>query len=321
MARNTITTEDFVRRAISVHGAVYDYGRTLYSGTKNKVEVICPTHGSFWVTPNNHITNKSGCPACARSKSGDTQRVAASVSFVEECKAVHSDKYTYEKTQYQNAHTKVIVTCPIHGDFLIAPYSHRQGQGCKKCGIISRNAKNTLTTSTFIDKSNDIHKNRYVYDYVVYTTSKTKVQIICPDHGPFMQRPTQHMRGEGCPECGRQNWFAEQGGYCARYFDENPEERNRTGVLYLIRFSSPTEEFYKIGITTQSVKHRFHWGYTAYNLDVIAEHHMSIYDAWVKEQHIINAFKDQRYVPTIKIGGYTECFTNRVDVKYIQSLM
>lgn len=77
----------------------------------------------------------------------------------------------------------------------------------------------------------------------------------------------------------------------------------------------------KIGITTQSIKQRFHWGYTAYNLDVIAEHHMSIHDAWVKEQHIINAFKDQRYVPTIKIGGYTECFTNRVDVKYIQSLM
>lgn len=321
MSRKPITTEDFIARARATHGDMYDYSRVVYSGTKTKVEVTCPTHGSFLVTPNNHLTNKSGCPTCAHAKLGDTQRAAASQTFVADCVAAHGNKYTYTRSQYQNAHTKVIVTCPQHGDFLIAPYSHRQGQGCKECGVITRNAKNTLTTHCFIDRANVIHNNKYVYDYVVYVSAKTKVQIICPEHGPFLQRPSQHMRGEGCPDCGRYNWFAEQGGYSARYFDENPKERERPGMLYLIRFSSPTEEFYKIGITTQTIKQRFHWGYDAYHLDVISEHHMSIYEAWTKEQHIVRFFKEHRYIPMIKIGGYTECLSKRVDVEAVQRLL
>lgn len=53
--------------------------------------------------------------------------------FIAEAKAVHGDKYDYSKTQYLTNREKVLVTCPIHGDFLQYPKDHLNGRGCKKC--------------------------------------------------------------------------------------------------------------------------------------------------------------------------------------------
>eukprot|EP01084_Bolivina_argentea_P114354 203603_1 len=57
-------------------------------------------------------------------------------------------------------------------------------------------------TKKFIEKSNLVHNNFYDYSKVNYTNNTTKVKIKCPNHGEFMQRPKQHLRGEGCKECG-----------------------------------------------------------------------------------------------------------------------
>lgn len=58
-----------------------------------------------------------------------------------------------------------------------------------------------LTTEEFILRSNKIHKNKYDYSNVVYKNGKSKVEIICPLHGLFNQRPYNHSIGEGCPSC------------------------------------------------------------------------------------------------------------------------
>jgi hypothetical protein len=39
------------------------------------------------------------------------------------------------------------------------------------------------------------------YSKVVYINTRTPVEIICPKHGSFWQRPTNHMSGKGCPRC------------------------------------------------------------------------------------------------------------------------
>ena len=48
-----------------------------------------------------------------------------------------------------------------------------------------------------------IHGDKYDYDKVNYINSKTKVEIICSEHGSFLQRPMDHKNGTGCPECGK----------------------------------------------------------------------------------------------------------------------
>ena len=44
-------------------------------------------------------------------------------------------------------------------------------------------------TENFIIKANEIHGNIYDYSLAEYVNSKTKVKIICPEHGIFEQRP------------------------------------------------------------------------------------------------------------------------------------
>ena len=46
-----------------------------------------------------------------------------------------------------------------------------------------------LTTEEFIEKSKEVHNEKYDYSKVNYINNRTKVCIICPIHGEFLQRP------------------------------------------------------------------------------------------------------------------------------------
>lgn len=310
-------TTKFIDRAKSVHGDTYIYSNAIYQTCKTKIEVMCPSHGSFFVTPNNHVTNKSGCPKCQVSKRQQIVQSRESHTFVEECNKIHKCKYDYVKTVYTNAHAHVTITCPTHGDFGMVAYTHKQGGNCPRCArdVIAKH--NALTQQEFVDRANTVHNGTYVYDYVEYHNMKTKVQIVCPVHGPFFQRPGSHIRGEGCPTCGRKSWFAEQGGYSQRMFDVNPHMKTEPGILYVVEFFSTTERFYKIGLTKRSIKDRFHWGYNDYTMRIISEHSTTLYKAWVVEQSILDLMKSNRYFPSIKIGGFTECMSEHIDIAYL----
>ena len=54
---------------------------------------------------------------------------------------------------------------------------------------------------SFITKAKIKHGNKYDYSKVEYINSKTKVCIICPEHGEFWQTPKSHLKGDGCPIC------------------------------------------------------------------------------------------------------------------------
>jgi hypothetical protein len=63
-----VTEKQFIERARKIHGKKYDYSRVIYTGISNKVEIICPKHGSFFQEPNVHINMKCNCPECNVSK-------------------------------------------------------------------------------------------------------------------------------------------------------------------------------------------------------------------------------------------------------------
>lgn len=121
--------------------------------------------------------------------------------YIERCKKVHNNFYDYSRTNYIKSSEKINVICPIHGEFSIRADHHIQGTGCKYCGRDSRKLKISLGNSKFIEKSNKVHNNKYDYSKVNYVNSYTKVCIICPIHGEFLQTPVHHLDGEGCPKC------------------------------------------------------------------------------------------------------------------------
>jgi len=59
-----------------------------------------------------------------------------------------------------------------------------------------------FTTDIFIKRAKEIHGERYDYSLVKYTNAKTRVKIICSEHGMFEQIPYNHLSGKGCKECG-----------------------------------------------------------------------------------------------------------------------
>lgn len=62
--------------------------------------------------------------------------------------------------------------------------------------------KKKLTQKQFIQKANQVHKDKYDYSEVKYVNSKTEIIIICPIHGNFSQTPNVHLQGSGCKKCG-----------------------------------------------------------------------------------------------------------------------
>jgi hypothetical protein len=59
-----------------------------------------------------------------------------------------------------------------------------------------------LTIENFIHKAKNIHGDKYDYSLVCYKNNRTKITIICPNHGEFEQRPYNHLSGHGCVKCG-----------------------------------------------------------------------------------------------------------------------
>lgn len=183
------TTEEFIADARKVHGDKYDYSKSEYRGSDSKVCVICPTHGEFWPTANNHIRG-SGCPQCVG-------RTVTKERFIEKAREVHGDKYDYSKVEYVNSMTPVTIICPNHGEFMLTPTSHLCGNGCSEC---SGNVR--LTTERFIRKARELYGDKYDYSKAqVVGNNKTKVCVICRTHGEFWVSPNAHLRGSECPTC------------------------------------------------------------------------------------------------------------------------
>ncbi len=54
-------------------------------------------------------------------------------NFINRANKIHDNKYNYSKSEYILSHSKVIIICIAHGEFLQMPYDHLNGKGCPKC--------------------------------------------------------------------------------------------------------------------------------------------------------------------------------------------
>lgn len=116
--------------------------------------------------------------------------------FIEKSKMKHGDRYDYCKTNYISARSPVNIICQEHGVFTQNANDHMNGYGCPHCGGTVK-----LTSGTVVEKFKAVHGDKYDYSGVVYKNAKSKVSIICRQHGEFKQIAHSHMNGHGCPEC------------------------------------------------------------------------------------------------------------------------
>lgn len=99
--------DDFINKAIKIHGNNFDYTQVKYINESTKIKIkcnICLT--IFEQTPGGHIHHEHKCKQCAINNQTKTLE-----QFIKEAKLVHGDKYDYSLTEYINAYTKVKIIC------------------------------------------------------------------------------------------------------------------------------------------------------------------------------------------------------------------
>jgi len=125
---NKITNiNEFLMKAHEIHGDKYDYSKVDFKLMRDKIIIICSKHGEFEQQLDSHLIGR-GCPKCAKNLKKTEKE------FITKAHQVHGNQYDYSKAKYVNSKTKVIIICPIHGEFKQDPGNHLIGKTkCPKC--------------------------------------------------------------------------------------------------------------------------------------------------------------------------------------------
>lgn len=134
--------EEFIERAIKIHEERYSYALVDYIRSNINIQIVCNSCGSiFQQTPTTHLKSKRCCPTC-RFKWQSDSLLSNTEEFIDKANKKYKGFFNYSKTVYVNSRTKVIITCPIHGDFKQTPNGHLSAKyGCKQCNLDSHKGK------------------------------------------------------------------------------------------------------------------------------------------------------------------------------------
>jgi len=202
--KHQYSTEEFIKKAVTIHGKKFTYDNSIYVNSKTKIKIICnKCQKTFEQKPYLHLTVKNSCPYCERL----TLKKVELGELLTKFKSVHGDRYDYSLIDRDiliniNKETKIDIICKKHGVFTTTINIHKNGSNCPKCAIeknIDKRAK--IGKVAFVKSAKEIHCGKYDYSLVNYKNNNTKVKIICPEHGVFEQTPAGHLRGGSCTKC------------------------------------------------------------------------------------------------------------------------
>lgn len=182
---------------------------------------------------------------------------------------------------------------------------------CQSCSAKVIAEQNRLKAKeTFIQKAKEIHGNKYDYSSTNYIKNQIKVEIFCNQcKNVFTQRPADHKRGVGCPNC------KTKGGWS--YTDwVKAAPKNAEFKVYIIECWNDEEHFIKIGRTFNTLIRRFagtsNMNYEWKLLKEFIGSPKYIYDL---ETQLHQKYKDMKYRPQNHFHGITECYSMELKEK------
>lgn len=316
---NQSNTKRFIEKSKKVHGDRYNYDNVSYINSVEKVIIKCKLHGDFLQSPNSHIRGR-GCSECKKLYFSEIYRHNVE-DILKVFNEIHGNEYDYSLVDYVSYKKKVKIICKKHGVFNQSPRYHIKGSGCPECGKIKTGNYRRFSKDKFIEESIKTHGNRYDYSKVNYKNTKTNVNIVCENHGVFIQCPSDHLKGRGCPQCARiilsyKHSLSPNGWGPSNWDNAAKKSKNFDSFkVYIIRCWNDDEEFYKVGRTFLKTKKRFYCKYVMpYNYDIIEEIIFdNAKDAFDKELQLKSLNKDNKYLPNIPFNGMQECF-NKIKI-------
>jgi len=303
--------EDLVKKSIDYHGDIFNYDKLVFIDGTTPFIITCKVCGDFNHTSKLHFKNKSGCPKCKRKQGYLNKDYPFKLNdFLTKAKNVHGNKFGYDDVVYVNSYTPVIINCPIHGKSEIEPRHHYKGSGCYRCGrdSFSVKAKKYKTSEQLLTALENAQGDKFDYSEVKFLVGgmqgSDKIDIICKNHGLFKQAISSHVNGNGCNQCRYFGYTRESYiEYCKNFSKE-------TSTVYILRFYTEDEEFYKIGITAQTIEERYSRKKDkgGYKYEIIYSIDLKPAIAWDAEDGLKKKYIPLSHKPKNWFPGSTECF-------------
>ena len=243
--KSTKSNDTFIKQVQEV-SPEYDYSKVVYINCKEKVEVICKEHGSFQIRPS-ELLRGCGCTKCyhkRRVKDLELTYDKFKKKLLEEGKGhLH-----IKEEDYKDRNSPLAFTCSIHGvQYTNKAYNLITSKfGCVKCSNEIRASRGIIPLEEIKKRLFNKFRDKISIVDSSYTFSTAEATFICQEHGEYTNRVDYVLENKyPCRKC------ADKYGESDRAYYDKPT------TLYYIKLIKDNVEYFKLGITTQTISERF----------------------------------------------------------------
>tara|TARA_Y100000310_G_C20567772_1_gene756407 strand:- start:193 stop:987 length:795 start_codon:yes stop_codon:yes gene_type:complete len=187
MTTKKLTQEEFIDHCKKIYVGQYNYEKTVYINTRSNVLVECKNHGLFEKNAR-ALMQGNGCKSCnSKWKDYVKSRRMTTEEFIKKASDKHENFYSYNKSNYVNSRTKLIITCPIHGDFEQRSGGHLEGYGCRKCADLKHGDYRPWFIKTYFDRYPE-KKNIPAILYLLYNKEENFYKVGITTKGSVEER-------------------------------------------------------------------------------------------------------------------------------------
>lgn len=268
-----------------------------YCGFDRKINWRCENCSYVWkATPNNIITKGSECPECSKYTHGESKRL----KYKQDVENMLEEKSIQMVDTYYGVNYNYTFRCLMCGTEWNTNLNtiKNNDSNCPKC------SKNLPITNEQVDNAL-AQQQRNIYRIQNIENANTKIKWCCRvcETGWKATPDSVLNLGSGCPNCSHRGLYNEQ------YLIKNPELKDQTSRLYLVKFTNYKNNitFLKVGITKKTVKQRFSNYMHEYDIEPLFELKTNLQKCIDTENQVLQMFSEYRQSPG-KFSGHTECF-------------
>lgn len=289
-----VPLEEWIDRFNKIHGeGKYGYFNvTEIKNNKSIIQIYCNVHREFFPQMVSSHNQGVGCKKCGEKK---CIRIKPFSEIIVDINRKYDDKYTLLEEDYKGAKSKTRIFCNEHKEhFNQIPRDLLRGGGCKVCKFLLRSLLKSKSQKQFEKEANLVHNNKFTYGE--YKNSHINMDIICPEHGVFQQRPWNHLNGYECPKCNHNISKPEQevadfiSDYVAIEQSDKKQLKNKAELDIYIPSIKQAIEF--DGLYWHSNKHVSNV-YHKWKQDLCKQKNISLIqifeDEWINQQEIVKS--------------------------------
>ena len=259
-------------------------------------DFVCSEHGEFRDYTSNVLTRGYPCQEC------NENRVPLQLTEEDILDRFKEKTGNFEILQIEGVGGAAELTIRCHdcsredftvkmsntycNDYACGACSRQKSEDYRKSRVkeFHKNSKDVRFKS-WLERSMEFHNDKYDYSLVKYIDQHHKVEIICPSHHIFWQKPDNHLNKE-CRKCADEKL---NGLYTKTFFERFPQKKAVPAILYYIKIKHKKHIFYKVGITKNSIKIRYgKVAASAFNITPLAIWDTTLYEAFVAEQALLS---------------------------------